>query len=77
MPIKTDEEVIRIVKEYLATAKLPTRNGVRLATGTSHQRIEELAKAGHFQLPAKVSPKAKHLYSSSTWHDNFKLPNSH
>lgn len=77
MAIKTDEEIIRIAKEYLASTKLATRHGLRKATGTSMERVEQLARDGHFALPPKVSPKVKHLYSKSTWHDNFKLPNSH
>lgn len=77
MAVKKDEEVIRMAQEYLAKTKLPTRSAMRDYIGTSHQRIEALSAAGHFKLPPKVSPKAKHLYSTSTWHDNFKLPNSH
>ena len=75
--MKTDEEVISIANEYLANTKLATRNGLRLATGTSMERIEQLARDGHFALPPKVSRKARHLYGNSKWHDNFKLPNSH
>ena len=77
MAVKTDEEVIKMAQEYLANTNLPTRSAMRDFIGTSHQRIEALAAAGHFKLPAKISPKLKHFYSKSTWHDNFKLPNSH
>jgi hypothetical protein len=76
MNIKTDEEVISLVTEYIANNKYATRSDLRKVTGVTQTRLQQLAAEGHFKFPAPVSRKVRHLYGKSEWANNFKLPNS-
>lgn len=77
MSVKTDEEIISMIKEYMANNKLVTRYSLKKLTGASQKRLDQLAAEGHFVYPPRVARNARHLYGKSQWANNFKLPNSH
>lgn len=77
MKNKTDEEVIKLVIEYMANNKFVTRNDLRRVTGVSQPRLQQLALEGHFKFPAPIPRKIRHMFGKSEWANNFKLPNSH
>jgi hypothetical protein len=71
--VKTDQELISLIVEYLAVNKLATQQDLRRLTKASVKRMKELADAGHFVYPKKIPVNKRHLLSDQTRWRRFDL----
>jgi hypothetical protein len=63
MQKRSDEELAKIVNDYMEKYKDTTRNRIKIATGIHNHRLEDLEALGLIKLPAKVKPGMH----SKTW----------
>jgi hypothetical protein len=73
MRVKSDQELIDLIVEYLASNKLATQQDLRRLTNASVKRMKELADAGHFTYPKKIPVNKRHLLSDQTTWRRFDL----
>jgi len=71
--MKSDQELISLIVEYLAVNKFATQEDLRRLTKASVKRMKELADAGHFVYPKKIPVNKRHLLSDQTKWRRFSL----
>jgi hypothetical protein len=71
--MKSDQELISLIVEYLAVNKFATQEDLRRLTKASVKRMKELADAGHFIYPKKIPANKRHLLSDQTNWRRFSL----
>jgi hypothetical protein len=52
--LKTNEDLAIIVKEYMEKYQTTTRNKIKIATGISNYKLNELEELGLVKLPPKL-----------------------
>lgn len=61
---RTPEELAQVVNDYIAKCYNPvTRNKIKIATGISNVKLNELEQLGLVKLPEKIKPGM----NSPTW----------
>ena len=63
MKKRTEEELAKIVNDYMQKYENTTRNRIKIATGINNHRLDELEEMGLIKLPPKVKPGMH----SKTW----------
>jgi predicted PolB exonuclease-like 3'-5' exonuclease len=62
-PKRTDQELAKIVNDYIEKYPNTTRNRIKIATDINNYKLEDLEALGLIKLPKKVKPGSH----SKTW----------
>lgn len=73
--MKSNQELIDIIVNYLSVNKLASQQDLRKLTNSSVKRMKELADAGHFVYPKKIPLNKRALLSDQANWRRFTLTN--